>query len=103
MPQELGDFGVLIHSGWSKRKALVFNLISGLAFPLGGVLAYLASSELNLAFLVPFAAGNFIYIGASDLVPEVNKHHGAATDLLLFVSFAAGIAVLWGIRLVLES
>ena len=103
VPQELGDFAVLIHGGWSKRKALVFNLLSGLAFPLGGILAYLASAEIDVAFLVPFAAGNFIYIGASDLVPEVNKHHGAATGALLFVSFAAGIALLWVIRLVLGS
>jgi zinc and cadmium transporter len=74
IPQELGDFGVLIHGGWEKGKALLFNVLSGLAFLVGGVTAYIASFEVNIDFLVPFAAGNFIYIGASDLVPEVNKH-----------------------------
>lgn len=101
VPQELGDFGVLIHGGWTKGKALAFNLVSGLTFLLGGMLAYVASGHLDVAFLVPVAAGNFIYIGASDLVPEVNKHHGAITSVILFVSFVAGLALLWAIRLAL--
>lgn len=66
VPQELGDFGVLVHGGWDKRKALLFNLLSGLTFPLGGVVAYAASRELDVRWLVPLAAGNFLYIGASD-------------------------------------
>ena len=52
-----------------------------------------------MGFLVPFAAGNFIYIGASDLVPEVNKHRSARTSLVHFLAFGAGIALLWWIRL----
>jgi hypothetical protein len=57
---------------------------------------------LDVGFLVPFAAGNFIYIGASDLVPEVNKHHDVRSNVLHFVSFIVGIALLWGIRAALE-
>jgi len=102
VPQELGDFGVLIHGGWDKRKALVLNLASGLTFLLGGMIAYIASGWIEVEFLVPFAAGNFIYIGASDLVPEVNKHRDARANVLHFVSFIAGIALLWGIRAALE-
>ena len=74
VPQELGDFGVLVHGGWRKGQALLFNLLSGLTFLLGGLVAYAASATIDVKALVPFAAGNFIYIGASDLVPEVNKH-----------------------------
>jgi zinc and cadmium transporter len=102
VPQELGDFGVLIHGGWDKRKALLLNLASGATFLLGGLAAYAASSAIDVSVLVPFAAGNFIYIGASDLVPEVNKHRDIRASLLHFVSFSGGIALLWGIRVLLQ-
>lgn len=101
VPQELGDFGVLIHGGWKKGQALLFNLLSGLTFLLGSLVAYAASATIDVKALVPFAAGNFIYIGASDLVPEVNKHHSVSVNLVNFSSFAAGLALLWAIRLVL--
>jgi zinc and cadmium transporter len=102
VPQELGDFGVLVHGGWDRRKALLLNLASGLTFLLGGLVAYAASDRIDVGFLVPFAAGNFIYIGASDLVPEVNKHRDIRANVLHFASFIAGIALLWGIRMALE-
>jgi len=93
---------VLIHGGWKKTTALVLNLFSGVTFLVGGLVAYAASARIEIDFLVPFAAGNFIYIGASDLVPEVNKHREIRANLLHFGSFVAGIALLWGIRVVLE-
>lgn len=99
VPQELGDFGVLIHGGWTKAKALAFNVLSASTFLIGGVLAYGLSAELELEFLVPFAAGNFIYVAASDLVPEVNKHRDLRTSAIHFVAFAAGLALLLLIRI----
>ena len=101
VPQELGDFGVLIHGGWKKEKALLLNLISGLTFLLGGMVAYAASARIEVGFLVPFAAGSFLYIGASDLVPEVNKHRDVSANVIHFISFVAGIALLWAIRIAL--
>jgi zinc and cadmium transporter len=103
VPQELGDFGVLVHGGWKKTQALLFNLLSGLSFLFGGLVAYVVSAQVNVAVLVPFAAGNFIYIGASDLVPEVNKHRRPWMNVLNFVSFAVGVALLWIIRLGFEA
>lgn len=73
IPQELGDFGVLVHSGWSPARALFWNLISALTFPLGALLAWSFRTNLPLAPLVLFAAGNFLYIAASDLVPEIKS------------------------------
>ena len=102
VPQELGDFGVLVHGGWKKSTALLLNLCSGLTFLLGGLVAFAASARIDVGFLVPFAAGNFIYIGASDLVPEVNKHRELRTNLLHFGAFVAGIALLWGMHVALE-
>jgi zinc and cadmium transporter len=98
VPQELGDFGVLVNGGWKRGQALTLNLFSGLTFLVGGVVAYAASSAVDVTVLVPFAAGNFIYIGASDLVPEVNKHRSIGANLVSFASFCAGLALLWGIR-----
>lgn len=94
VPQELGDFGVLIHGGWSKRRALLFNALSGLTFLVGGLLTYWLSFELDVSWLIPFAAGNFIYIGASDLVPEVNKHHSIRNGAVHLLAFVLGLAAM---------
>ncbi|KPJ90502.1 MAG: zinc transporter [Gemmatimonas sp. SG8_17] len=102
IPQELGEFGVLIHGGWTKGKALLFNFISALTFLIGGLIAYFASFRVDVVFLVPFAAGNFLYIAASDLVPEVNKHHKLSENLRVFVAFVGGLGLLLLIRLVLD-
>ncbi len=99
VPQELGDFGVLVYSGWSKQRALLFNFASALTFLLGGILAYLASFRMDVTFLLPFAAGNFIYIAASDLVPEVNKQRDVARGALHFGCFLLGIGLLYGLAL----
>jgi zinc and cadmium transporter len=101
IPQELGDFGVLIHGGWSKRKALLLNVLSALSFLLGGLLAYAVSFDINVSFLIPFAAGNFLYIGASDLVPEVNRHDNFKANLIHFITFLVGVLSMWLIRIAL--
>jgi zinc and cadmium transporter len=98
VPQELGDFSVLVHGGFGRREALLFNALSALTFLLGGILTYFAASTIDVTFLVPFAAGTFIYIGASDLVPEVNKHENTPNNVIHFLSFAAGIALMWLIK-----
>ena len=94
IPQELGDFGVLVHGGWSKGRALLFNVLSGLTFLLGGLLAYALSFRMDVSWLIPFAAGNFLYIGASDLVPEVNKHLSIKANAIHFLAFALGVILL---------
>ncbi len=71
VPQKLGDLGILVHSGWNRRSALLCNYLSALSFLVGGVVAYALSGTLYVAFLVPFAAGNFIHIVAADLLPQI--------------------------------
>jgi zinc and cadmium transporter len=97
IPQELGDFGVLVYGGWSKRRALLFNLLSGLTFLAGGLIAYVASLRFDVSWLVPLAAGNFLYIGASDLVPEVNKPNSLAASLLHLLVFSLGLGLLYAL------
>lgn len=101
VPQELGDFGVLVHGGWAPRKALLMNLLSGLTFLLGGLLAWWMASDLDISFLIPLAAGNFLYIAASDLVPEVTKHRDGPANVLHFACFGAGLALMWLTRIAL--
>jgi zinc and cadmium transporter len=100
IPQELGDFGVLVHGGWSRKKALLLNLLSASTFLFGGLLTYLLSFSDWIYYLIPFAAGNFIYIGASDLIPEVNKHESFTHNILHFFCFCSGLLILLGLRLV---
>lgn len=75
---------------------------SGSTFLVGGLVAYGASKRLDVSWLVPVAAGNFLYIGASDLVPEVNKAHSLRLGFLHLVSFAAGLALLLAVAVIAE-
>src|SRR5688500_2459723 len=90
-PQELGDFGVLVHGGWSRRGALVANAASALTFPVGALLAYLASRRFDVAGLVLFGAGSFIYIAASDLIPEIKSPACPRKSALHIALLAAGL------------
>lgn len=75
IPQELGDFGVLIYGGFSKSRALAFNYISVLTAIAGGIIGYFASLLIDnyFIYLLPFAVGNFIYIAAADLISEIKN------------------------------
>jgi zinc and cadmium transporter len=94
VPQELGDFGILVHSGWDRRSALVYNVLSALTFLVGGVIAYGASAHLDVAVLVPFAAGSFIYIALADLVPEIAERPAVGEKVAQTACFMAGLGLL---------
>ncbi|MGE0353418.1 MAG: ZIP family metal transporter [Gemmatimonadales bacterium] len=93
VPQELGDFGILVHGGFPRRHALLWNLLSALTFPVGAVLAYFASQRFEVSGLVLFGAGNFIYIAASDLVPEIKSHRSLRGAAMHLGFFALGLAL----------
>jgi zinc and cadmium transporter len=93
VPQELGDFGILVHSGWSRRAALLFNLASGLTFLVGAWIAYALSGALDVALLLPFAAGNFLYIAVSDLLPQL-RSEALGEELVQFAAFCTGLLLL---------
>jgi zinc and cadmium transporter len=95
IPQELGDFGVLVHSGWSRRQALLWNVVTAFTFPLGAFIAWQFQALLPLPPLVLFAAGNFLYIAASDLVPEIKQQKSWRAALSSFAWFSAGLLLLW--------
>ncbi len=93
IPQELGDFGILVHGGFDKRKALFFNFASQLTCVIGGIVGFFAASSISsfTPYLLPFAAGGFFYIAASDLIPELHKESDLKKSILYFVFFALGI------------
>lgn len=103
VPQELGDFGILIHGGWKKGRALLYNFLSALTFLVGGLVAYGASFTFDVSFLLPFAAGNFIYVAAADLIPEIKHEENARLNVIHFVAFLIGIVLLLGVRFVFED
>ncbi len=97
IPQEIGDFAVLVHSGFSRKKALCFNFLSALTAVLGAVAAVAMSAFVENAafFLLPFTAGGFIYIAGSDLIPELKKCIPVRESLLQLVAMLCGISVMF--------
>ncbi|WP_455208894.1 ZIP family metal transporter [Kaarinaea lacus] len=102
VPQELGVFGVLIHGGWQKGKASIFNVLSALTFLLGGLVAYEAAFTIDVSFLISFADGNYIYIGASDLIPEIKEHENLAANIQNFLCFVPSILLMLLIKILFE-
>ncbi len=93
IPQEIGDFGVLLHAGYSKRKALWFNFLSAL-FAIVGVVIALALGENSETFInsiLPIAAGGFIYIALSDLIPELNKTKSGKQSIYQILAVIVGV------------
>jgi zinc and cadmium transporter len=99
IPQELGNFGVLVYWGFGKKRALVYSFIAQLTSVIGGIAGFFLYSTGPLAFLLPFAAGGFIYISASDLVPELHKEQDMKKYLVLLSFFLLGIVFLLGVKL----
>jgi zinc and cadmium transporter len=100
VPQELGDFGILVHSGWSRGRALAYNVLSALTFPLGGLVAYGLAGRVDVAVLVPFAAGNFIYIAVADLLPEITTSPVPREKIVQTLTFGAGLVMLLAVAAV---
>lgn len=85
IPQEIGDFGILIHGGLSKTKAILYNFLSALASILGVVLTFLIGQNFSnfSTFLIPITAGGFIYLAATDLIPELHRHQSKVSSSLI--------------------
>lgn len=99
IPQEIGDFGSLVFGGFSKAKALLMNLLTALWAVLGAilVLALNFDSQNLVRILIPFAAGGFIYIASSDLIPELKKHESFFRSLAQILVFILGIGMMIGL------
>ena len=100
VPQELGDFGILVYGGFSRTKALFYNLLSASTAIIGTIAGYYFSGQIEgfSNVLLSFAAGGFIYIASCDLIPELHKQpnlKSAASSMLLFI---LGIAMMFCLK-----
>ncbi len=99
IPQEIGDFGVLVHAGIDREKALLYNFLTATTAILGTLVALLLSSKISgiTTFLSAFAAGSFIYIAGSDLIPELHKETQLKKSAVQIFTFILGIAIMYGL------
>jgi zinc and cadmium transporter len=95
IPQEIGDFGVLLHAGYTHKKALFMNFLLALTSVFGVILVFaFGNLQFAIPFLAAFAAGNFIYIAGSDLIPELHKEVGIKSALYQLIALALGVSVM---------
>ena len=101
IPQEIGDFGVLLYAGYSKRKALLFNFLSALTAILGAIIGIIlaGNSESFVKIIIPIAAGGFLYIAGSDLIPEIHKNQKKVFSFRNLAGILLGILIMYGLTL----
>lgn len=102
IPKEIGDFGVLVYGGIERSKALLFNFLSATVAILGGIIGFLLFEEIKglFIYILSFAAGNFLYIVGSDLIPEIKDHISTnkKKGIVYFFTFLAGIGLMLLLR-----
>jgi zinc and cadmium transporter len=103
IPQEIGDFVVLLHSGFTRGKALLWNAVSGLSSVLGGLIGYFALNAVSgwLPEILGFAAASMIYVAVADLIPGLHRKTALADSISQFAFIALGIASIWAIHALL--
>jgi zinc and cadmium transporter len=105
IPQEIGDFLVLLHSGFGRTKALFWNAVSGLAAVLGGLIAYFALSAVSdwLPEILAFAAASMIYVAVADLIPGLHRRTAFRDSLMQVTFIALGVGSIWAIHALLSG
>ncbi|MEM2936367.1 MAG: ZIP family metal transporter [Candidatus Bathyarchaeia archaeon] len=103
--QEIGDFGVLMFGGFTKKKALLFNFLSALTAVAGALFSFLFSAHMEsfIGFLLAFAAGGFIYLAASELIPEIQQEKGLKKSIIQFILFIFGLVLVWYLGILLPA
>lgn len=97
IPQEIGDFAVLVYGGFKRKKALMLNFLVAITVIIGGVVGYFISNQVAGAIevLLPFTAGGFIYIASADLLPELRKEKNLIRSITNFALVILGLGVLY--------
>jgi zinc and cadmium transporter len=102
LPQEIGDFGVLVYGGLSRQKALFFNFLSALMAFLGIFIVYYLSTYIGnfVGVLIAIGAGGFTYLAASELIPEIQKEEDLKRSIFQFILFLSGVIMIWGLGII---
>lgn len=97
LPQEIGDFAILVQAGYKPKKALFFNLLSALTSFLGGILVLAIPGMDNQLskYILPLAAGGFLYIALADLMPELNKQNSPKKTVFQILAVLTGLMLMW--------
>lgn len=101
-PHEIGDFGILISAGWSKKKTFLANLFSALATFPGALLVLLLMQEADeiIGILLAISAGVFLYLGASDFLPEVGEEEKDIKSWKKFTLLVSGVLIMYVLTLI---
>ena len=96
IPQEVGDFLILLHSGYSKKQALIFNLVSSLATLIGGLIAYYALQIVQswVPYILALAAASLLYVAVADLIPSLHKRTELKATLAQVLLIAFGVSTI---------
>jgi len=99
LPQEMGDYGILIYAGFNRKKALLLNFLVALTVVLGGVTSIflIGVVEEVSGLLISLAAGGFIYLGASELIPELHQQKTLSRSVIQFIAFLLGMTLIWSL------
>lgn len=99
IPQEIGDFAVLLHSGYTKRRALWLNFLSALTAILGAIVFFVLGevTEISSTYFIPIAAGGFIYIAVADLIPELHKTKEIKHSIFQIMAVTLGVLAMIGL------
>jgi zinc and cadmium transporter len=102
-PQEIGDFGILLYGGFSKKKALFFNFLSGMVALIGGLFAFVLSdvSEIFNFFFLAFSGGGFLYLASTELMPELLKQEDLKKSIIQALIFLSGLILIISLVLLL--
>jgi len=105
IPKKVGEFAVLVYGGFKNKKALIINFVTSLPIIIGVLVGFIISMSVEVAtgVLLPIAAGGFIYIGATDLLPEVMKGGEVRQTILIFEFFILGILIMWLVTLICHN
>jgi len=101
IPHEIGNFGSLIYGGFSRNKAILYNFFSALFAILGAIIVLIINANINITqLLISFAAGGFVYVAGTDLIPELHKHNDTNHGIFQVLTFVLGIAIMFGLLLI---
>jgi zinc and cadmium transporter len=102
LPQEMGDYGILLYAGFTRRRALLLNFAVALTVVLGGISAvfFIEAIEALSGLLIALSTGGFIYLASSELIPELHKEKSPAKSVVQFLVFLLGIAVIWSLGVI---
>ncbi|UCH38267.1 MAG: ZIP family metal transporter [Candidatus Bathyarchaeota archaeon] len=102
LPQEMGDYGILVYAGFKRKTALLLNFVVAFTVIVGGIAAVLIIELVNTVsgLLIAFSAGGFIYLAASELIPELHEEKRFNKSVIQFAMFLLGIVLIWSLGIV---